>query len=210
MPIARDWHATWPRVSHASSAGPSSSPVGKRTGRSFRSSCRSRPGNRAPRSPSRPSSATSRAARRERSSCDTMPRSSRRPTRSSKHSHGTRPNEARSDIFFLEVKPYEQEFALAQSQGGMPGGGQNGIDDLVNAQKEIVVATWKLDRRARSTKGARSEQDIQSVARAEAKRKTRVEQTSSPFRESTMRDPRRRQPQRGRGGQPPPSPTPEL
>ena len=28
---------------------------------------------------------------------------------------GTRPNEARSDIFFLEVKPYEQEFALAQS-----------------------------------------------------------------------------------------------
>ncbi len=40
---------------------------------------------------------------------------------------GTRPNEARSDIFFLEVKPYEQEFSLAQSQGGMPGGSQ-GID----------------------------------------------------------------------------------
>src|SRR5204863_2438622 len=61
---------------------------------------------------------------------------------------GTRPNEARSDIFFLEVKPYEQEFALAQSQGNMPGGGsQSGIDDLVVAQKEIVVATWKLDRR---------------------------------------------------------------
>ena len=37
---------------------------------------------------------------------------------------GTRPNEARSDIFFLEVKPYEQEFALAQSQGSMPGGGR--------------------------------------------------------------------------------------
>src|SRR5436190_12345805 len=55
---------------------------------------------------------------------------------------GTRPNEARSDIFFLEVKPYEQEFALAQSQGNMPGGGsQSGIDELVAAQKEIVVAT---------------------------------------------------------------------
>ena len=52
---------------------------------------------------------------------------------------GTRPNEARSDIFFLEVKPYEQEFALAQSQGNMPGGNQSGIDDLVAAQKEIVV-----------------------------------------------------------------------
>src|SRR4029078_3277722 len=69
---------------------------------------------------------------------------------------GTRPNESRSDIFFLEVKPYEQEFSLAQSQGGMPGGDQSGIDDLVTAQKEIVVATWKLDRRARAN-GAKSE-----------------------------------------------------
>ena len=39
------------------------------------------------------------------------------------------------------------------------------------------------------------------MSRAEAELKTRVEQTSSSFRESTMRDPRRRaQPQRGRGG----------
>jgi hypothetical protein len=123
---------------------------------------------------------------------------------------GTRPNEARSDIFFLEVKPYEQEFSLAQSAGGMPGGGQNGIDDLVNAQKEVVVSTWKLDRRARSAKGAKSEQDIRSVARAEAELKTRVEQTSSSFRESNMRDPRRRQPQRGGGGEPQPPGPPEL
>ena len=119
---------------------------------------------------------------------------------------GTRPNDARSDIFFLEVKPYEQEFALAQSQGGMPGGGQGSIDDLVTAQKEIVVATWKLDRRARSAKGAKSEQDVKSVAKAEEELKTRVEQTSSTFRESNMRDPRKRQPQRGRGPQPPSPP----
>src|SRR6185436_4554652 len=124
---------------------------------------------------------------------------------------GTRPNESRSDIFFLEVKPYEQEFSLAQSQGGMPGGSQGSIDDLVTAQKEIVVATWKLDRRGRSASGAKSEEDIKSVAKAESELKTRVEQTASTFRESNMRDPRRRQPQRGRGPQPPPPPaTPEL
>jgi uncharacterized protein DUF4175 len=125
---------------------------------------------------------------------------------------GTRPNEARSDIFFLEVKPYEQEFALAQSQGGMAGAGRNSLDDLVAAQKEVVVATWKLDRRAQSSKGAKSEQDVRSVARAEAELKTRVEETSSTFRESTMRDPRRRQPRPGgRGGNQPPQPAqPEL
>jgi hypothetical protein len=105
---------------------------------------------------------------------------------------GKRPNEARSDIFFLEVKPYEQEFTVAQSSA-MAGGGGNPIDDLVTAQKDVVVATWKLDRRAQVNRG-KSEQDIRSVARAEADLKTRVEQTASTFRESTMRDPRRRAP----------------
>lgn len=124
---------------------------------------------------------------------------------------GTRPNEARSDIFFLEVKPYEQEFGLAQSQssGRGPGAGRGNIDDLVAAQKDVIVSTWKLDRRAQSAKGARSEQDIRTVSRAEAELRTRVEQASSGFRETTMRDPRRRpQPQRGggRGG----SQQPEL
>jgi Domain of unknown function (DUF4175) len=123
---------------------------------------------------------------------------------------GTRPNEARSDIFFLDVKPYEQEFALAQSSSMAGQGASGNIDDLVAAQKEIVVATWKLDRRAQNAKGARSEQDIRSVAKAENELKARVEQTSSSFRESTMRDPRRRPgqgsqgSQGGRGGPPAP------
>src|SRR5581483_3619704 len=117
---------------------------------------------------------------------------------------GTRPNEARSDIFFLEVKPYEQEFQLAQSSSMAGGGASGNIDDLVAAQKDIVVATWKLDRRTQSAKGAKSDQDIKSVGRAEAELKTRVEQTSSSFRESNMRDPRRRSGQRGRGAAEPP------
>src|SRR5207237_9909952 len=92
---------------------------------------------------------------------------------------------------------------MAQSQS-MAGSGYTGsIDDLINTQKQVVVATWKLDRRSQASKGAQSEQDIRSVARTEADLKARVEQTASSFRESTMRDPRRR-PQSGRGGQQPP------
>jgi hypothetical protein len=116
---------------------------------------------------------------------------------------GRRSSEARSDIFFLEVKPFEQEFTLAQSQaGGGAGSGSPQLDDLVNAQKEVIVATWKLDRRAEAN-GAKSEPDIKAVAKAEAELKTRVEETASSFRESAMRDPRRRQPQPGtlRAGQ---------
>ena len=117
---------------------------------------------------------------------------------------GKRSNEARSDIFFLDVRPFEQQFALSQSES-MAGSGKAGaVDDLVNAQKQVVVATWKLDRRKQTAKGAQSEQDFHSVARTEADIKARVEQTSSTFRQSAMRDPRQR-PQ-GRGAPPPDAP----
>jgi hypothetical protein len=113
-------------------------------------------------------------------------------------SRGSRPNEGRSDIFFLEVRPFEQEFSLAQSQS-MAGSGYNGsIDDLVNAQKQIVVATWKLDRRGQNAKGAQSATDIRTVGRTQVELRTRAEETASSLRESTMRDPRRRM--QGRGG----------
>ena len=108
---------------------------------------------------------------------------------------GKRASESRSDIFFLDVKGFELEFRLAQSEGAMGAAPNKSLDDLVTAQKEVIVATWKLDRRAQAANGARSEQDIRAVSRAEAELKTRVEETSSSFRGSTMRDPRR-----GRGG----------
>src|SRR5260370_42423770 len=88
---------------------------------------------------------------------------------------------------------------LFRSQAMAAGGGGRPLDDLVSAQKEIIVATWKLDRRALAAGGARSEEDIRSVGRAEADLKTRVEETSSAFRTSTMRDPRRGQLPGGRG-----------
>jgi len=135
---------------------------------------------------------------------------------------GARPNEARSDIFFLEVKPYEQEFAVAQSQSAAAGGGGRGeLDDLIAAQKDVIVATWKIDRRAQAmrgrtpapgnpgTAGAPNVPDnIRSIARAESELKSRVERASSSFRESVMRDPRRRpqSPRGGRGGPPGPEP----
>ena len=78
---------------------------------------------------------------------------------------GKRASESRSDIFFLEVKPFEEEFSLAETQAAQGGGSGNPqLDDLVAAQKEIVVATWKLDRRSRDAQGARSEQDIRAVS----------------------------------------------
>jgi hypothetical protein len=114
---------------------------------------------------------------------------------------GRRSAEARSDIFFLEVKSFEEEFVAAQSQAS---GGASGrqIEELVAAQKEIIIATWKLDRRAAA--GA-SEQDIRAIARAQAELRARVEQGLGRGGGSAGREPRPPAPRqvqlRGRGPQ---------
>lgn len=105
---------------------------------------------------------------------------------------GRRSTEASSDIFFLEIKHFEEEFTLAQSQAAMGGGASNPqLDELVSAQKEVIVATWKLDRRSSKAK-AQSVQDIRAVATAETELKVRVDRVATALRTSAMRDPRAR------------------
>ena len=105
---------------------------------------------------------------------------------------GRRSAEARSDIFFLEVKPFEEEFVAAQSQQMGAGAGMQGgaLEGLAEAQKQIIVATWNLDARARRARGAAAEQDVKAIAKAQAELRERAEQASA----QTLRanDPRRR------------------
>ena len=85
--------------------------------------------------------------------------------------------EARSDIFFLEVKPFEEEFVAAQSQSMMGNGGAAGsLDELVEAQKAVIVATWKLERRST---GGKSVDDIRAVGRAQVELQDRTRAAAS-------------------------------
>jgi hypothetical protein len=84
---------------------------------------------------------------------------------------GKRPTETRSDIFFLEVRPFNEEFTAAQSQA-MSGAGDPQIESLIAAQKEIITATWNIERRAAA---GRSADDVKSVAQAQAELKARAE-----------------------------------
>ena len=76
-------------------------------------------------------------------------------------------SESRSDIYFLEVKAFNDEFVAAQSQALSAGGQAQGVQDLAAAQKELVVATWKLDSRGRRARAAGSAADIQVLADAQ-------------------------------------------
>ncbi len=59
--------------------------------------------------------------------------------------HG--PSETTSDIYFLEVRSTEEEFRRASGLGGAGGGAGSGgglSSALVENQKQIIAATWKL------------------------------------------------------------------
>ena len=107
--------------------------------------------------------------------------------------------EVKSDLFFLEVKPFTEEFEAAQSQASGAASGDPQIDALIQAQKDIISATWNIERRSI---GGRSADDVKAVAKAQADLKARVERVMSGRRGGRGRDPL---PQRI-GAQTPPRP----
>jgi hypothetical protein len=54
--------------------------------------------------------------------------------------------EARTDISFIQVDPFEREFSQSQQSGGGAGAGGNGGDNQIEIsrrEKELIAATWK-------------------------------------------------------------------
>ncbi len=105
-------------------------------------------------------------------------------------------SQTRSDIFFLEVRPFTEEFEAAQSQAMMAGGGAGSFDDLATRQKDIIIATWRLDKRSGAGKSA---DDIRTIARSQAELKAQALQLAG--RMNPPAPPTRRRP-------PPPETTP--
>jgi hypothetical protein len=54
--------------------------------------------------------------------------------------------EAHTDIFFIQVDPFEREFSQSQQSGGGAGGGggsANNQTEISKREKELIAATWK-------------------------------------------------------------------
>ncbi|MGH9329589.1 MAG: hypothetical protein ACRD09_04035, partial [Vicinamibacterales bacterium] len=78
--------------------------------------------------------------------------------------------------------------AQSQAMAGGAGAGA-GLEALIAAQKDIINATWNLDRRARA---GRSEQDVRAVGKAQAELRGRTESISARLRFATRMGGRRR------------------
>jgi len=94
--------------------------------------------------------------------------------------HAKLPTLAHSEIYFLEVKPFNEEYSLAESQAMASSAGTE-LAGLIAAQKEVISATWNLQRRA---KAGTSSDDLKAVAQAQAEVQARTERASGarPFR----------------------------
>jgi len=55
-------------------------------------------------------------------------------------------NEVTSDIYFIEVKPFEMEYKQSQQQGGMGQSGDQEQNALSRRQKDLIAATHRLIR----------------------------------------------------------------
>lgn len=80
--------------------------------------------------------------------------------------------EATTDMYFIEVTPFEREFLQSQQSGGDEGGEGPGDEssDITRRQKEVVVATWNLSRgrEASAGEGAKTLSGMQSRLQGQA------------------------------------------
>ncbi len=71
--------------------------------------------------------------------------------------------ETRSDMYFVNVQPYERRFSQSQQAGGQAGQGQR-QDEISRRQKEIILATWNLIKERDSDDGREPEKLRESAS----------------------------------------------
>jgi hypothetical protein len=72
-----------------------------------------------------------------------------------------RDSSMRTDLYFVEVQPFDRSFSQSSQGGGGGGGGGGEQSEISQRQKEILVATWNLIREQDEQAGYQDEQQIQ-------------------------------------------------
>lgn len=88
------------------------------------------------------------------------------------HYHTESPEE--SDMYFIEVIPFDQQFTQVNNQGQQGGGPQQ--SQIVLTQQEIIAATWKLRRERDEMEEAEFDEALEALTQAQANLKSNIEQ----------------------------------
>jgi hypothetical protein len=87
------------------------------------------------------------------------------------------PGTAATDIYFLQVRPFDREYREAE-QAGMPGGQGESPEGLSEQQREIVSATYKANRDRATTPPAELRENLATIALAQGRLRQQVETLS--------------------------------
>jgi hypothetical protein len=79
-------------------------------------------------------------------------------------------NEATSDIYFIEIKPFDMQYRQAQQQGGQ--GGDQDQNALSRRQKDLIAATHKLIRESEKYTPQERKDGYEAVAAGQEKLRT--------------------------------------
>src|SRR5215213_4549305 len=81
-------------------------------------------------------------------------------------------NESTSDIYFIEVKPFEMEYKQSQQQGGGGQGGDQEQNALSRRQKDLIAATHRLIREGDKYTAQERKDGYDAVASGQEKLRT--------------------------------------
>ena len=82
------------------------------------------------------------------------------------------PGESTSDIYFMEVRPFDRQFRQAQQQGGGGGGGDDDSNALTRRQREIIAATFRVQREEPRYKQQEKDENYDTVRLSQNRLKT--------------------------------------
>ena len=80
-------------------------------------------------------------------------------------------NETTSDIYFIEIKPFEKDFKQSQQNGSGPAGSGEQPQALTKRQKDIVAATFRINREETGYDEKQKSENYDTVALAQEKLK---------------------------------------
>ncbi|MBI1956688.1 MAG: hypothetical protein HYS38_09870, partial [Acidobacteria bacterium] len=78
-----------------------------------------------------------------------------------------------SDIYFLQMRPFERSYTQGQAAGGAGNGGENTF--LSQQQKEIIAATWNLIRKKEQLRPDQSAEAAQAMSSVQSALKEQAE-----------------------------------
>jgi hypothetical protein len=88
--------------------------------------------------------------------------------------------ESTSDIYFLEVRPFNREFRQAQASGN--GGDDEGADSLSRRQRDIIAATFRLEREQARYAAREKEENFGAVSLSQERLRSDTEALAERIR----------------------------